>query len=322
MSVSATYYNRTSNDVILDLPLPSSTGFETESRNAAKISNKGFEIDVTGRIIQQEDFNWSMNATFTRNRNLVEDLAGSAYFGLNGFTASSSGVGEGQPFAVLRGTRYARNADGSFVLNANGFPTAATTEEYIGDPNPDWRGSLGTTLSYKGFTLSALLETSQGNDVWNGTRGVLYFFGIHQDTAIETVASQNLVNASGTMIPAGTTFRGYERDFGAGPVAVDSAWWTTNGGGCGEVGEPFYEDASWTRLREISLFYELPIEAIDKIGLDSVQIGVSGRNIALWTKVKGFDPDNNLTGASKGRGLEYFSNPGTRSFITTLRVAF
>ena len=136
------------------------------------------------------------------------------------------------------------------------------------------------------------------------------------------MASQDLVNANGTVIPAGSTFRGFEQDFGGGPVAVDAAWWTGNGGGFGDVGEPFYEDASWTRLREVSLFYDLPKDLISKIGLTNAQIGITGRNLILWTDIEGFDPDNNLTGASKGRGLEYFSNPGTKSFITTIRLSF
>ncbi|WP_299673789.1 SusC/RagA family TonB-linked outer membrane protein [uncultured Tenacibaculum sp.] len=322
LSLSATYYNRTSEDVLLSLPTPPSNGFSTELRNAARISNKGFEIDLSGKIIKNENFTWNANINFTQNRSLVEDMAGAGYFTLDGFTSTSSGVAEDQPFAVLRGGVYDRDANGNFVLNANGFPTAAATNEFIGDPNPDWRGGLGTTVSYKGITLSAQLETSQGNDVWNGTRGVLNFFGIHPDTANETVASQDLLNASGELITAGTTFRGYEVDFGGGPVAVDQRWWTTNGGGFGDVSEPFIEDASWTRLREVSLFYDFNKNVTDKLGIESLQIGVTGRNLFLWTDIEGFDPDNNLTGASKGRGLEYFSNPGTRSFITTLRLSF
>ena len=318
LSLSATYYNRESEDVLLDLPLPPSSGFGSSLVNAATISNKGIEADITGKIIQTEDLTWNMNVSFTQNRSLVEDMAGSAYYLLNGFTSNSSGVAEGQPFAVLRGTKYARDANGAFILNANGFPTASATEEFLGDPNADWRGGLGTNISYKGFTLSALLETSQGNDVWNGTKGVLYFFGIHPETAVETVASQNLVNADGTVIPAGTTFRGLEQDFGAGPVAVDSAWWTGNGGGFGDVGENFYEDASWTRLREVSLTYNIPSKLLDDTMLKGVEFSVTGRNLFLWTEVEGFDPDNNLTGASKGRGLEYFSNPGTKSFLASL----
>ncbi|MCA0154017.1 SusC/RagA family TonB-linked outer membrane protein [Winogradskyella vincentii] len=322
LSLSATYYDRTSEDVLLELPLPSSSGFANQLVNAATISNKGVEIDLSGKIIDNADLQWNMNINYTRNVSLVEDMAGSSYFILNGFTSNSSGVAEGQPFAVLRGTAYDRDANGDFILNANGFPTASPTESFLGDPNPEWRGGLGTTVQYKGFTLSALFETSQGNDVWNGTRGVLNFFGIHPDTAVESVASQDLLNADGDLIPAGTTFRGFEQDFGGGPVAVDAAWWTGNGGGFGDVGEPFYEDASWTRLRELSLFYDIPKDIISKIGLTNAQIGITGRNLILWTDIEGFDPDNNLTGASKGRGLEYFSNPGTKSFITTIRLSF
>lgn len=124
------------------------------------------------------------------------------------------------------------------------------------------------------------------------------------------------------MINKGATFRGYEYDFGGGPVAVDQDWWTGNGGGFGDVEEIFIEDASWTRLREVSLFYTFPSKLVSKIGFNNIELGVTGRNLLLWTDIEGFDPDNNLTGASKGRGLEYFSNPGTASFLTTLRFSF
>lgn len=322
LSLSATYYDRTSEDVLLELPIAPTTGFGSQLVNAAEISNKGIEIDLSGQIIQEKDFNWSMNVHYTSNKNVVENMAGSAYSLLNGFTGTSSGVAEGQPFAVLRGTRYARKADGSYDLDSYGFPKAATEDDFLGDPNPDWRGSLGTTINFKNFTLTALLETSQGNDVWNGTRGVLYFFGIHPNTAVESVASKDLKNASGTLINKGATFRGYEYNFGGGLVAVDQDWWTGNGGGFGDVEEIFIEDASWTRLREVSLFYTFPSNLVSKIGFNNIELGVTGRNLLLWTDIEGFDPDNNLTGASKGRGLEYFSNPGTASFLTTLRFSF
>ena len=322
LSLSATYYSNRVEGGILNLDLSPSTGFANQVLNASELTNKGIEIDLSAKLINTADLRWNMNVNFTQNRNVVESLNGSSYFSLNGFTSNSSGIAEGQPFGVLRGTKYARNNDGSYALNANGFPTASATDDFTGDPNPDWRAGLGTSISYKGLTLSAQLETSQGNDVWNGTKGVLYYFGIHQDTAVETVASQNLVNAGGDAIAAGTTFRGYEQDFGAGPVAVDNTWWTGNGGGFGDVGESFIEDASWTRLRELSLAYSIPSSLFEKTKISSIDLTFTGRNLILWTKVEGFDPDNNLTGASKGRGLEYFSNPGTKSFLGSLRVSF
>ncbi len=324
LSISATYYNNTIKDGILRLPTPPSNGFSNEFRNAATITNSGFELDVNATLLRTNDFFWSINANFTTNRNRVTSLSGSGYLILSGFTGTSSGVAEGQPFAVLRGGVFNRDASGNFTdLTANGFPSANTTDGFIGDPNPDWRGGFGTSVSYKNFTLSTFIETSQGNDVWNGTAGVLRFFGVGTDTAIESVASQDLKTATGGTIAAGTTFRGREFDFGAGPVAVNQNWWTGNGGGFGDVSEEAVEDASWTRVREITLSYDFPKSLIQSLNIVSnIQLSVSGRNLFLFTGIEGFDPENNLTGSSKGRGLEYFSNPGTRSYLATLKVSF
>ena len=130
-----------------------------------------------------------------------------------------------------------------------------------------------------------------------------------------------IYNAWGDPIPAGAQFRGYLNDFGAGPVAVDHEWWTANGGGFGDVTSQFVEDGSWVKLREISLSYDFDRSLIERLGLDNLSLSISGRNLFTWSNIKEFDPENNLTGASRGRGLEYFSNPGTRSVLTTLRLS-
>ena len=322
LSLSATYYNNETVDGLLELPTPPSNGYSEEYRNAATITNKGMEIDLNATLLRKENWFWSMNLNFTTNKNIVESLSGSDYFILNGFTSTSSGVAEGQPFGVLRGGVFQRDTNGNYVLNSNGFPTASSTDGFVGDPNPDWRSGFGTTLNYKNFSLSTFVETSQGNDLWNGTAGVLRFFGICKDTDVETVASQDLTTANGNTIPKGTTFRGREVDFGGGPVAVNQEWWTGNGGGFGDVSEEAIEDASWVRVREITLTYDFPKNILDKLQLTSLQLSVSGRNLFLFSGIDSFDPENNLTGASKGRGLEYFSNPGTKSYLTTLKIAF
>ena len=325
ITLNATYYENETNDGIIALPIPASTGFTTTLQNAATISNKGFELDLTARLIRTDDFGVSVNANYTQNRNLVVDLKGSAYSILNGFTSTSSGIAEGYPFAVLRSGVYEKDASGNYVLNANGFPNAASEKEVgVGDPNADFRAGFGVNIYYKNLSLTSVVETSQGNDVWNGTYGVLNYFGIHEDTAIKTVndTGATIVNSAGTEIPAGATFRGYIEDFGGGPVAVDSEWWTTNGGGFGDVGEPFIMDGSWIKMREVSLTYNFTEAFVKNLGLSNLTLSVSGRNLFLWSAIDGFDPENNLTGASRGRGLEYFSNPGTSSFLTTLRLQF
>ncbi len=256
---------------------------------------------------------------------MVEDLEGSAYFALDGFTGTSSGIAEGYAYGAHRSGQFLKDASGNLLLGSNGFPQA-DPEKLVGagDPNPDFRAGLGTSLRYKNFNFTTQFETSQGNDVWNGTYGVMLFWGIHEETDILTTndTGKSIYNAWGDEIPAGAQFRGYMQDFGAGQVAVDHEWWTANGGGFGDVGTQFIEDGSWVKLREISLTYEFDKSLVERIGLSNMSLSVSGRNLYTWTNIEGFDPENNLTGASRGRGLEYFSNPGTRSVLTTLRFGF
>jgi TonB-linked SusC/RagA family outer membrane protein len=324
ITLGATYYNRTTEDAILNLDLPGSTGFSSQYQNAAQISNKGFEIDLSAKIINTEDLKWAVSTNFSRNVSLVESLSGVVEYGLNGFTGSSSSLVEGEAFGVIYGNEFARDTNGNLILE-NGFPS--TTDGYpavvLGDPNPDWTGGLGSSITHKNLTLSVQFETSQGNDVWTGTEGVLKYFGIHPETANESVAPQDLrIYQSTDIIPSGTTFRGNIKDFGDGPVALTQDWYLAEGGGFGNVTEGFVQDASWTRLRELSLTYDFDSSIAEKAGLTNLQVSLTGRNLILWTGIEGFDPDLNLTGASKGRGLDYFTNPATRSFLMTVKLGF
>ncbi|WP_026231900.1 SusC/RagA family TonB-linked outer membrane protein [Neolewinella persica] len=320
--LNLTVYDRNTTDGILPLEAPPSSGFSTIYANAAEISNRGLEVDAYFNVIQKKDVNLRVFTNFTTNKNQVEALPGVSRYILNGFTSTSSAVVEGSPFGALYGGRWERNADGSLATNEEGFPFNASTQGVIGDPNPDWRGGLGTEFSYKSFSASVLFETAQGQDMWNGTKGVLTYFGIDPETANISTPTQDLTTFTGEIIPAGTPFRGNIVDFGAGPVAADAEWYLDNGGGFGAVGEQFIEDGSWTRLREATISYALPAKALSGIGLSNVSVGITGRNLILWTAFEGADPDTNLTGASKGRGLHYFTNPGTRSVLFNLKFGF
>ncbi len=322
ITLGATYYSRTTEDALLPIDLPSSTGFSSVLQNAAEISNKGVELDLGLNLINNKSIKWDINLNYSKNDNIVESLSGVQSYFLNGFTGTSSRVVEGEPFGALWSVPFARDDSGNLILDQDGFPTASDQEGVIGDPNPDWKGGLSTTVSFMGLTLSALFETSQGGDIWAGSKGVLYTFGIDPITANESIAPSDLTNYAGDIIPAGATFRGNVRDFGGGPVALDESWYSDLGGGFGPVGEQFIEDGSWTRLRELSLFYALPATFVESIGFSNIEFGVTGRNLILWTNIEGFDPETNLTGTSKGRGLEYFNNPGTKSYLFTIKISY
>ena len=322
LGINVTYYDRKTEDGILELEAPPTSGFTTVFDNAAEITNRGVEIDAYYNILRKEDLTWRVFANFTSNRNEVVALPGVSRYILDGFTSTSSAVVEGAPFAALYGGLWLRDENGNFVTDETGFPTNAPQQGVIGNPNPDWRGGLGTEFSIKGLSASVLFETAQGQDAWNGTLGVLRYFGIDPYTANISVSDQELRTYGGDVIPAGTEFRGNIVDFGDGPVAATADWYLDNGGGFGQVDEQFVQDASWTRLREATISYTLPTELLGKTGLEGVTVGITGRNLVLWTDFVGADPDANLTGAGKARGLNYFNNPGTRSVLFNLGFNF
>ena len=322
LSLGITYYDRVTEDAILFLDVAPTTGFSSTPTNAAEITNQGLELDLNWNVMRKGDFSWDINGFWSQNKNVVTDLAGVQSVFLAGFTGTSSRVVEGEPMATLWGTGFLRDDNGELDLRSDGFPQISPEEGVLGDPNPDWIGGLGTTLNWKGISLSAQFETSQGNDHWTGTSGVLNYFGIGMETVNESVAPQDLPTYDGRTITAGTTFRGNIEDFGGGPVALDSEWYTSDGGGFGNQSETFVKDASWTRLRELTLGYSFPEKILGNTGLTHFDILLTGRNLILWTEIEGFDPDINLTGPSKGRGLDYFTNPATQSFIMTLKFGF
>ncbi|WP_025765145.1 SusC/RagA family TonB-linked outer membrane protein [Dyadobacter tibetensis] len=320
-----TYYNNKVKDVLVPVTLAPSTGFATKYTNAAVLQNRGLEMDLTYDIIKKGQLTWGLKGNFSRNRSEVLDLAGtqSLYLegGIQNFMDARAVVG--QPIGVFWSSKFAVNEDGSRQFDSNGFPIADPVTGVVGNPNPDWIAGFGTSLSYKKFSLDLLFETSQGGDYFSGTRGVMYNFGTHADTGNEVTLSTDMKNYAGAVIPAGSTVRGNLHDFGGGTVLLDQSWYTTLGSGFGSLKEQFIEDASWTRLRQLSLSYHLNGEKFKRLTkLQSIDVGFTGRNLLLWTKVVGIDPDTNMSGGPTGRNMDYFNSPGTRSYIFSLKINY
>jgi TonB-linked SusC/RagA family outer membrane protein len=322
ITLGTTYYSRKTTDGLLPIDLSPSTGFASEWRNAAVISNKGIEIDAGIKLKKNKNIDWRLDANFSKNKNIVENLEGVKSVFLDGFTGASSRVVEGYPFGAIWGGKWQRAGNGDLILDENAFPLPDEQEGVLGDPNPQWRGGLGSNITWKGLSFSLQFETMQGNKLWAGTTGVLKYFGIDQATANEFTTTEELKTYYGRTVAAGTTVRGNIANFGAGNVLLDADWYPDLGGGFGPVAEQFVVDGSWTKLREISLNYSIPSKFIDKLKLNSASIGVSARNLFIWSGIDYTDPEVNLTGASKGRGLEYFTNPGTGSYVFNVKLGF
>ena len=324
-SLNLTYYQNQITGILLNVALTPSSGFDTQYANAGEMENKGFELETDFSILKNDNWDLGIFANWSRNRNLVTDLQGTESIDLSTQSVSSRAI-EGYPLGVLYGTGSQTDDNGNLILNENGFPQITGSPIVLGDPNPNWRGGIGLRAKYKGLGLNVLVEHSQGGNFMPRTLWVLRRFGTTAETANRVTLTQNLKNYAGDEIAAGTTVRGNIEDFGAGPVLLDETWYRTGiGGGFGDNQAYNFaiEDATFTRLREIALSYTLNHPAFqEKTRLGSIVLSAAGRNIFLWDDIEGIDPEINQVGVSNGYGLDYFTNPNTRSWVFSISINY
>ncbi len=341
--VSLTHYRAFSTDVILNLPVAGSTGYTEKPANAASLRNIGWEVALNMRPVNTRDFGVDLGLQWAQNRSLVTDLAGVTFAplpfsgGTNGLTGIQSVAMEGQRLGVFYMTDFVRCGrgvqlnyvdidnvagecqgakPGALYIGSDGYPVLDANNNYImGDPNPKWTGSVRLGLRYKKLSVGGLLDVRHGGDAYNGTRGALLHFGTNRE-------SQRL--RDGGDVVFGTDYkRGAVAGPGAGTaVPLDEAWFTGAGGVFNGPQAQFLEDASFVKLREISVAYTFDQAWVNQsIGFSSMEVRVAARNIHTWTDYTGIDPETSLLGsASAVRGIDYFNNPQTRSFIFSLTL--
>ncbi|WP_435622847.1 SusC/RagA family TonB-linked outer membrane protein [Flagellimonas sp.] len=292
IGIEFTYYKQDVTDLLLPRELASSTGFGSRIENVGDLENEGIEILLRGAPIKTNDFSWDITATFSQNENVVTRVAGGGQFALAGSFATSFVI-EGEPLGVFFRQFYAREADGSISLDADGFPFRGTTDEgasskVIGDPNPDWFGSLINEFAYKNFKLRIQLDAVQGFDVFNWNRRLL-----------DNVIFGGGFNVGQELL--GNRLKGF-------------------GGAQAGIFEEFVEDGSFVKLRELALSYDFkpPFE-----GVDNIQISLVGRNLISWDDYSGWDPEINTAGQSNGvRGFDFAGVPIPRTYQLGVNVSF
>ena len=324
LEYSVTYYQNEVNDILLFANLTPSTGFDTQYGNFGALENKGIEMDFSWVALQERDYSLTFSGNFSKNDNEVTKLVGTGSIDLSGGSVSSRAV-VGESLGVLYGTGSLRNDNGDLILDQNGFPQLSDPK-VLGDPNPDWRGGFSLGFNFKNFGINALIEHSQGGEFSPRSLWVLRRFGTTEETANLVTLDQDLVNYDGDVVQAGTTVRGNIEDFGGGPVLLDENWYRTGiGGGFGDNQAYNFsiKDATYTKLREITLSYTFNGARFRELSkLSSIQVSASGRNLYSWDNIDGIDPETNQTGVGGGLGLEYFTNPQTRSFLFSLSLTY
>jgi TonB-linked SusC/RagA family outer membrane protein len=331
IGVDFSWFKRNSFNQITSTDLPTSSGFSSAIVNAGEIQNQGVELGLNLDIVKSDNgFNWNTSVNFTRIRSLIVDAGDGSEIIVGGVLDIGNIHRENQPYGMLFGTKMARvdnnDINSPILINkTDGLPILLPTNEIVGDPNPDFIMGMINTFTYKGFTLTALLDWKQGGQVFTSTgaslllRGMLAFqedreafrvipgvYGNPQTYEPVLVDGQTVANTTGI-----TPFEShFSKGFGAYGASETNIY-----------------DGTVYRLREVSLAYTFPKSIVKKTPFGNLRLSVSGRN--LWFLAPNFLPDLNMdpevlgfTAASNIQGIELGSTPTTRRFGVNLYATF
>lgn len=354
---SATVYERRSARVIVPVPVSSASGYQFQFANAAIIQNVGTEFTATLRPIQTRNVGWDLQANAGANHNRVDALNGATYVpyggeggevgniteevaevgypvgsfldydyvrcgrGLTLINAVGQSVnidhaictpGQDRGHALFINNGSYRNIDGSGGLGA-GYPLIDPTPLIIGHSDPDWTAGFNSSLRLGNVTLAAFFDIRHGGLEYNGTRAALNYFGAGAETALR-----------GQMVVFGKSFLpGAVAGPGAGVAVPLTQTWFQNDYNYEALDAPFYENAGFVKLRDLSLTYTYAGGALHQwIGFSTMQLRVTAHNLFTLTRYAGIDPEVNEAGSETGAtGLDFFQSPPTRSFAISVDLS-
>jgi TonB-linked SusC/RagA family outer membrane protein len=339
LGLNFTWYQSRIKDLITNVATAATTGFTTITLNSGDIQNKGVELTLRGVPVKNKDLTWTLLVNYSSNRNKVLSI----YPGLTQYTAGSSFgyagsgpsfiIAPGQPVGNIYGTHWERYYGNKtpdplyldkslpIIIGADGFPVRASgsDQKIVGNSMPKWIGSINSTLNYKNWGFSFLIDTRQGLQKWNQLDNFMAAFGIakYTENRDQTIVFPG-VHADGT--PNTTpVYLGQA----TGPDGVDygDGYYRRIYRGVTEV---FVQDASWIRLRTISLSYTLPQAWIKHSFISNATISFTGNNLWLSTPYNGFDPEASdaIAGDLTASSQAGFTYPQLRNYLFTLNVSF
>lgn len=306
VSIIADAYIRYTRDLLLNAPLPHSTGFDNALQNIGNLENKGMEFSVnTVNIDNAIRWNSTLNISFNRNKvtNLVTE---SLPMGNIAGRGEAILLEEGQPLGTLYGYVWGGvdpETGNAYYIDQAGestFTPSPDDRQIIGNANPDFFFGINNEISYKNFGLNIFFEGQQGNDMLNATR----------------IESESMSDPKNQLIAVDNRWRN------SGDVTnIPRATWgeTDNS----RISTRFIEDGSYMRLKTLTVSYNLPVQMISKINLQQVKIYATAENLLTFTNYSGFDPEVNTYGGDNVlKGVDYGTYPQTRSIILGLNVTF
>jgi TonB-linked SusC/RagA family outer membrane protein len=303
------FYSIVSKDLIMDVPIPASTGYSYERTNVGEMTNKGFEMLIGGIPVQTNKFSWDISLNMSTNKNkLVSLIEGVDNFV---FTTTNNGVAEvwatvGGGYGDIYATTYQRNEAGKIVVTDAGLFQTASEKVLVGNYQPDWVGGLSNTLTYGNLSLRFLIDARIGGEVYSGTDAGLDAFGVS--------------DASLKYREGGVVIDGVRADGTPNTVNITGQqYWSSYSG----VGENYIFDQTNIRLREASLTYSLPGKYIENTFVKGLSVGVTGRNLFfLYRALENYDPEGSFSVSNFAQGVLYYTMPTARSVGFNVSIKF
>lgn len=337
LGVDLAWYTTDAEQSLLSLPVPLSTGYSNYTTNVGTLRNQGFEMILNATPVQTQDFSWDVLVNFSTNDNEVIEIFNDADgiflgsdFGYSGSSASQ-GIYVGQPVGAILGSSYARyyenpededplvlDADRPLLIGDDGFPIRNGDQKILGNATPDWMMNISNSISYKNFTLGFQFDIRQGFEKFNNLDNFMAAFGIADYT----------VNRNDVVVFEGVTADGQPntQEVFLGQANPPAGFDTLNGGfyraNYRTVTENFVQDASWVRLQNLSLSYNMPTSFVDRLGLTRASLTLSGTNLFLWTDYNGWDPESSINPGNANGFNGLAAHPGLKTYAATLKLSF
>ncbi|HMB99722.1 MAG TPA: SusC/RagA family TonB-linked outer membrane protein, partial [Flavobacteriaceae bacterium] len=294
-------YQKDSNDLLTPITVTNQTGYTGQWLNAGTMENKGIELALWGSPVKTDDFEWKVNVNWGKNENVVTSLpSGLTNLRLDGGLQNGTiNASVGEPYGMIRGTNFIYHENGQRIITPDGnYATTVSTNENLGSYQPDWKGGINNTFTYKNLSFSFLIDVKKGGHVFSLDQWYGNGTGLYPATA----GNNELGNPVRSPVAdgGGILFDGVQED--GTPNTVRSDFTTFfNGYGWASGSTPtalHVYDAGFVKLREVALAYSLPKKMLEQTFINSLTFTAIGRN--LWIIDKSLPMADPEAGLSSG----------------------
>ena len=312
------YYKTTVKNQIFTVGTAYSTGLSGIVRNAGEFESSGHELLASYDIISNDNLSWETYVNFSTNKgeviSLPEDIE-ALVFADAGFAGVTSEIRDGDELGSMYGYTW-RYENGQRYIDEDGLPvieTGADDRKKVGNAFPDFIASLGNRLNFKGFNFDFLLEWKEGGDIYDSGRRNSLRNGVLQITEfrdVTTVLEGVMDDGNGGFVP------------NTQEVLIDQNYYR-NSNAYNRASEILVQDASWVKLRNVSLGYDFSGGIVDALKVDRLSLSASAQNILIWTPYDGYDPEGNQYSAgSNVYGFTGLSTPLGQTYSLGIKLGF